>query len=348
MRKLLLLLLFLGLIGAAAAHYFVRMDSYAGFTAPVYVEIPRGTSTLRIGDLLAEAGVIRHAYLYPLARLTRPGAVSQAGEYEFSRPATPGQVFARIARGDIYTVELRVPEGSNIWDTAALVEQAGFGSAEEFLRVARSSALVREIVPGAPSLEGYLFPSTYRFPRKSRAEQVARTMTRQFRKVWEELGASAPIHETVTLASLVETEAKVPEDRGLIAGVYRNRLAKGMKLECDPTVIYAAIIAGKWRGTIHRSDLDRQSPYNTYRQSGLPPGPIANPGREALRAVLHPARTEALFFVVQPGGGGAHVFSKDLKAHQRAVDAYRRDEQKNTRKAAGSAVAAKPAPRTRH
>lgn len=309
------------------AHYLVRMDSYAGFEEPVFVDIPRGTSTLKIGRLLAEAGVLRHPLLYPLARLTRPGAKAQAGEYRFGREAEPAEVFARLARGDVFLVELRVPEGSDVFDIAELAESAGLARAREFVRVA---------LP----YEGYLFPSTYRFRRNTPPETVCRTMREQFDKVWAELDTGgAPRAGVVTLASLVETEAVLAEERARIAGVYRNRLRKGMRLECDPTVKYAAKRDGRWKGTIYKTDLESASRYNTYRHEGLPPGPVANPGAASLKAALRPEATDALYFVARPDQSGGHVFSRDYAAHQRAVADYRRSQRNGRKEGASHSLA---------
>lgn len=312
LRRILLSLAALGLAAAMAAHWAVRMDSYRGFAAPVIVEIPLGTSTMQIGELLAEAGVLRHPWLFAMARLTRPAAKPQAGEYEFTRAATPAEVFARIARGDVYLVEMAVPEGSNAFDVAGIIARQGFGGETEALRLALPH-------------EGYLFPAVYKFKRRATVKEVVEAMRRRGDQAWRELGAhDAKRREITVLASLVEKEAAVAAERGLIAGVYANRLQKGMRLECDPTVEYAARLAGRWRGTIYKSDLAFDHPYNTYQRSGLPPGPIANPGMASLKAALSPAETAALFFVARPDGSGAHVFSETLDAHARAVAQYRK------------------------
>lgn len=337
-KKLIFWLIVLDLVAAVAAgYYFIRVDRYSGFEEPVFVEIPRGTSTLKIGELLAEAGVVRHPWLFATVRALRPKAKPQAGEYEFTRAATPDEVFSRLARGDIYLVEIQVPEGSNAFDIARLVEQAGFGGAREFLKVALPQ-------------EGYLFPSTYRFRRKSTPQVICRAMRAQYDKVWAELQAPKEKQSEVTIvASLVETEAVLPQERAKIAGVYRNRLNKGIRLECDPTVAYAAMLDGRWRGTIYKSDLASPNSYNTYQHTGLPPGPIANPGLASLQAALHPEETEDMFFVARPDHSGAHVFSKDLAGHQKAVAAYRHGEQRSVQpqgqqKGAGAGLAAKPKP----
>jgi UPF0755 protein len=312
MKRLLLVLFLLALGAAAALHYLVRMDRYAGFTEPVFVDIPLGTPMLDIARRLEEAGVVRHAALFAAARLPNPAAYPQAGEYRFTAPATPHEVYLRIARGDVYLVDMVVPEGADAFDLAAIVARAGFATEEEFLPIALKN-------------EGYLFPSTYRFPRRTTGAEAAAAMRRQFDRVWQEIAGEAPVRpEIVALASLVEKEAVLAEERRRIAGVFANRLRLGMRLQCDPTGVYAARLEGRWRGVIYRSDLDRAHPYNTYQTAGLPPGPIANPGRAALEAALRPLDTEELYFVAAPDGSGAHIFSKDYDAHERAVADYRR------------------------
>lgn len=304
------------------------MDSYKGFGAPVIVDIPRGTSVRGVGELLEKEGVVRHWALFWMARLPNPRLLPQAGEYLFEKSATPHEVYLRLARGDIYKISLTVPEGANVFDIAKLVEQAGLGRADELVRLGLKE-------------EGFLFPSTYFFSRKARERDVVQAMKKQFDRVWRELGNDAPKEKTVTLASLVEKEARLPEERERIAGVYVNRIEKGMLLQCDPTVVYAAQLEGVWRGTIYRSDLDRKHAYNTYQTAGLPPGPIANPGRASLLAALRPMKTDDLYFVASPDGSGAHIFSRDYDAHQKAVASYRRgqrasDEDKQAAKGAGS------------
>jgi UPF0755 protein len=254
--------------------------------------------------------------------------VLQAGEYRFAQPASTVEVADRIARGDIFAIELVVPEGKNMFDIAAAAEQLGLFPAEEFLKAARNPAMIRDLDPQAPTLEGYLFPNTYKLGRKTTPERLCRAMTAKFREVWHSLKTDADVHRTVTLASLVEKEGKVAGERPLIAAVYANRLRIGMKLDCDPTTIYAALLAGRYTGVIHRSDLDRDDPYNTYRVAGLPPGPIANPGKASIEAALRPAESEAIYFVAKPDGSGAHHFSTTIAEHNDAVAKYRRSQHK--------------------
>jgi UPF0755 protein len=252
------------------------------------------------------------------------GAVLQAGEYRFNHAASPFEVYDRIAHGDIFYYELVVPEGKNIFDIAASVEHLGLFPAAQFLAAARNPKMIGDLDPQALTLEGYLFPNTYRVGRNATPEHLCRIMTGKFREVWRGLSTNADVHNTMTMASLVEKESKLVEDRPRIAAVFENRLKIGMKLDCDPTTIYAALLADRYRGTIYRSDLDSESPYNTYRHTGLPPGPIANPGVASINAVLHPTESDALYFVLRPDGSGGHQFSSNIADHEAATEKYRR------------------------
>jgi UPF0755 protein len=312
---------------------------YAGFRDQVILNIPRGTSSSELAGMLQNSGVVRYRWQFLVVRAHRPRVKLQAGEYRFDRPASAWRVFNRLARGDVLYYELRVPEGSTIFDIAVSLDRLELIGREEFLKVAKDPKLVQDLAPRAPSLEGYLFPSTYRLTRQTTAPQLAKLMTDQFRRAWKETAEGKPgvdVHEVVTLASLVETETAEEEERPLVAGVFRNRLEGGMRLQCDPTVVYAAQLEGKFRGTIYRSDLARLHPYNTYQVAGLPPGPIANPGTASLKAALHPAQTDHLFFVARPDESGGHIFSRQLQAHQRAVERYRRGQKANTGEATRS------------
>ena len=317
---------FLGLLALAAGAYAVyRVDQkYQGFQGDMFVEVPRGTGTGAIADELAAAGVVRSRWDFLLARTIDREGVLQAGEYRFNRPASPVEIVSRIRRGDIFYYELLVPEGKNMFDIAAAVEELGAFKAGAFLDAARNPAMIRDLDPKAPTLEGYLFPDTYRLGRRTTPEKLCRMMTAKFREAWESLHTGAGVHETITLASMVEKEGKLPGERPLIAGVFTNRLRLGMKLDCDPTTIYAALLENRYRGTIYRSDLDRDHAYNTYRRAGLPPGPIANPGLASIRAALSPAPTDSLYFVARADGSGGHEFSSNIAAHESAVTRYHR------------------------
>ena len=310
-------------LGAGLAIYRAA-SPYQGFQGEVFVEIPRGTGARGIAERLAGAGVVRGEWDFLAVRLARGGRTLQAGEYRFNKPATPREVFDRIARGDIFYLELLVPEGKNIFDIAAAAEHLGAMKAADFLAAARDPGLIRDLDPRAPTLEGYLFPGTYRLNRHTTPERLCRLMTAKFRDVWEKLNPGANVHDTITLASLVEKESKLAEERPAIASVFTNRLRIGMKLDCDPTTIYAALLDRHYHGTILRADLDSGNPYNTYRHAGLPPGPIANPGMASIRAALNPSDSDALYFVLRPDGSGGHQFSSTIAAHGTAVQEYRR------------------------
>lgn len=318
--------LVLAMLAGGFAYYRVTRP-YRGFTGTIYVELPRGTSTNGMAVQLAQAGVVASRWDFWMARLAHRGHALQAGEYKFDHAASSSEVVSRLARGDIFFIELKVPEGKNMFDIGAEAEQLGAFKAADFVKAAQDPALIRDLDPQAPTLEGYLFPSTYRLGRRTTPAQLCRMMTDRFRAAWRGLNAEAAVHETVTLASLVEKEDKLDEERPLIAAVFVNRLRLGMKLECDPTTIYAAELLGVYRGTIYHSDLVRDHPYNTYSRTGLPPGAIANPGMASLHAALHPASSEAIYFVRRPDDSGGHQFSSTLAAHNVAVEKYRRARQ---------------------
>lgn len=322
--RFLFLAAFLVVVAAGGAAYYLLHRPYQGFSGERMLDIPKGTATLTIAKQLAANGVVQHDWLFLLARAVSPNARLQAGEYKFDKPASPLQVFSRIVRGDIFYFVLVVPEGQNMFDIAASVKKFGLYSEAQFIAAARDPSSIRDLDPLAPSLEGYLWPDTYHITKNMTPAQICAAMTRKFRENWKALGAAADVHNTVTLASLVEREARVPQDRPLVASVFRNRLHLGMKLDCDPTTVYAAILDHRYTGVIHRSDLDSQNPYNTYQNAGLPPGAIANPGLTSLKAAISPAETKYLYFVVDPNGSGAHHFSETLAQHSAAAGVYRR------------------------
>jgi UPF0755 protein len=286
-----------------------------------FVEIPSGMGTLGIASALKAGGVIRSATAFEVYRKYAGGTL-KAGEYRFEGPLKLGDVYRKIARGEVYTKTVVVPEGFNIFDIAAAVQGAGLGSAADMLAAEqRDVALIKDLSPSATSLEGYLFPSTYQFNRHATPDQMVAAMVKRFRVAAAQLGllGTPELARTVTLASLIEKEVNVDAERPLVGGVFENRLRAGMPLATDPSVIYAAMLEGRWRGTIYQSDLQSQSLYNTYRHAGLPPGPIANPGVAALRAAMHPTATDYLYFVADAQGHSQ--FSVDLKNHAAQVQA---------------------------
>jgi UPF0755 protein len=321
--KFFLTLLLLLLLAAAAAAYVVY--SPYGPSSETFVDVAPGTGASAIAAQMERAGIVRSRYGFDLLGLQRGGTL-KAGEYRFDHPVPMPEVYARLVQGDVYTQVLTIPEGYNIFDIAAAVEAAGFGKRDVFLAAERkhTELLADLLPPGAhpASLEGYLFPDTYRFSRHATPLQMLTAMVRRFRKESTQLGIDrAAMAQTVTLASVIEKEVGQDAERPLVAGVFVNRLARSMPLATDPTVIYAALLDNRWRGTIYASDLQSPSLYNTYRHTGLPPGPISNPGVASLRAALQPARTDYLYFVSDAAG---HTrFSVGLKEHAEQVQAYR-------------------------
>jgi UPF0755 protein len=329
--RLLLALVVLVALGAVAGYLSLTLP-YRGFSKPVILDFPRGTSTSEMAAELAQSGVIRYSWQFLAVRALRPDARLQAGEYQFSDSAATFGVYARIARGDVFFYELSVPEGSNMFDIANSIDRFDFIKGSDFLRAARDPSLIHDLAPQAPTLEGYLFPSTYRLTRRTTVQQLCQMMTEQFRKNWRELqkvDQPEAVNAAVTLASLVEKETAVPDERPQVASVFQNRLRVGMALDCDPTTIYASMLEQRYRGAIYRSDLNSANQYNTYKHAGLPPGPIANPGMAALKAALQPAATDYLYFVAKADGSGGHQFSKSIEEHNRAVEQYRHNVKKS-------------------
>ena len=291
--------------------------------SPTFVLLKPGYSTRRIAAELQSAGVIRSATAFRLWHYLHRNRSLKAGEYLFEKSADIPNVYDRLARGDIYFHTVTIPEGYTMFDVARAIEESGLASAQDFLKIARTeTGLVADLAPEAQSLEGYLYPETYQFTRTQSLKDMAAAMVRQFRQVAQQIGLSSDIQRTVTMASIVEKETAVPEERPLVAGVYYNRLSKRMALDADPSVIYAELLAGTYQGALHHEDLFFRSPYNTYRNAGLPPGPIANPGRGSLEAAMHPTASQYLYFVSD--SNGHHRFARDLEEHNRNVSAYRR------------------------
>jgi UPF0755 protein len=231
-------------------------------------------------------------------------------------------VYSRLARGDVYSHTVVIPEGFNIFDIANALEDAKACKRDDFLNVARTdTSLIADIAPEAKSLEGYLFPDTYHISRAQTPREIAAMMVKRFKQEASSLGLNSNVHRTVTMASIVEKETSVRSERPLVAGVFENRLAHHIGLATDPSVIYASLLVGKFDGTIHQSDLALNSPYNTYKFSGLPPGPIANPGRESLKAAMQPTQTDYLYFVANNLGG--HNFARTIEEHNHNVAIYR-------------------------
>jgi UPF0755 protein len=321
-------LLLLGSALAAAWRYEISSTKIEAGRAPVKLVVAPGASAEAIARQLHGLGLVRHPLVFRLlARQRKLSGLLKAGEYALSGPLSVQGILDALARGDVVRRDLTVPEGRNIDEIAALVVAEGLDLAA-FLAVARDASPVRDLDPVATSLEGYLFPDTYDLPQSPEAPRVlVRRMLERFREViGPELGRirerGLSVRQVVTLASIVELETAHVGERPRIAAVFWNRLARRMPLQTDPSVIYALKLAGRWDGNIRKRDLEVDSPYNTYRRPGLPPGPLGSPGKEAIRAVLDPTPTRELYFVSR--NDGTHEFSETLAAHNRAVNRFQR------------------------
>jgi UPF0755 protein len=305
----------------------------------VFVDLPHGASSRTVSRLLQQNGVIRSAIAFEIYARRHPTRRLQAGEYLFNHPISGHDVFWQIADGHIYEQPFTVREGETIFDIARELEAGQFMLADDFLKAANDATMVHDIAPHAASLEGFLYPATYNLPRHPAANELASQMVTQFKNAWNRvappgvsgaLGAmdktmtadGRPLVSVVTLASLVERETPKADERPLVAGVFENRLKQQIPLQCDPTVVYALERLGQYSGKLTGQDLHFDSPYNTYVHSGLPPGPIGNPGEASLRAALRPAETHFFYFVANTRGG--HFFGATLAEHNRNVTKYHR------------------------
>lgn len=338
------------LLTALGLRVWWRAETESPLGGPVAeIRVAPGTSTQAIAEQLAAAGVLKRSWTFMLlVRVRGDGAKLKAGRYRFDGPYSVLDVEQKLVQGDVERREVTFPEGRNIFEMAELVAKVGL-RAENFLAAAKDPALIHDLDPDATSLEGYLFPETYELNDPVSESALVAEMVEHSKSVFSELGLATSgraingqtlsLRQIVTLASIVELETAAPVERPRIAGVFLNRLGIGMRLQTDPTVIYAMKLAGTYAGNIRKADLSGDSPYNTYRFAGLPPGPIGSPGRSALQAVLEPAPTEDLYFVSR--NDGTHVFSKTLGDHERAVDEFQR---RRRSRGAGAAPSPTPAP----
>ena len=325
------LLLAIALTGFIVSTWINPYKNYSEMEKIVLIN--PGTSSLEIAHQLEKAGVISHRFhfltYFKTMRWSRP---LQAGEYLFKNPLTIYEVADHLIEGRVNYHELTIPEGLSLFEIPGLLEKAGFPKAKNICGILNNTGLIADLVPNAKNLEGFLFPDTYRWTRSTSAEDLIIKMIKRFRQVLStHLLAQIPqsslnLMQIVTLASLIETEASLNFERPIVSAVFHNRLNKGIRLQSDPTVIYVAKQRSMFRGRIFQSDLDFKSPYNTYSTMGLPPGPIASPGLESLKAALNPADVNYLYFVSNNQGG--HIFSRTFREHQKAVITYRRGRQK--------------------
>ena len=295
-----------------------------------FVTIRQGAGSAEIGRRLSDAQVVSDARLFRGALWwTGQGRNLKAGEYRFDRPLSPLEVIDVLVRGDVYARRITFPEGLTIEEMSKLYESRDFGAAHDFITAAKSVERIKDLDPAATDLEGYLFPETYALPRGTPASRLIEAMVDRFRIVYDDrLRARAEsqgltTRQVVTIAALVEKETGKADERPIVAAVYRNRLKIGMAMQADPTIVYALEKAHRYNGNIRREDLALESPYNTYKYPGLPPGPIASPGKAAVEAVLFPADVPYLYFVSR--NDGSHVFAETLTKHNANVQKFQVD-----------------------
>ena len=328
MQSLGTLAVFALLLAAGGGWFLWRAvtSPYKGYSEPAkLVEVRKGLRTAAIVRHLQQEGIVRDQYIPVIyVKLTRYGESLKAGIYEFSKPMSAADVIDKLIRGDVVLRSVTIREGLDRFAVARLFAAEGFGREDEWDKLTAEPDSIHDIAPEAKSLEGYLFPDTYKFNPGTPPKTIVQAMTQNFRKHFGQemnyITTGLTAHETVTLASIVETEAKLPEERPVVASVYLNRIRRHMLLGADPTVIYALKLAKRWDGNIHKADLQIDSPYNTYRFPGLPPGPVANPGVASLRAAAAPAKTSFLYFVARHDG--SHAFSSTIDEHNRNVQKY--------------------------
>ena len=337
-KRLLLLILFVLLVTVAALagwSYRALHTAKAHDAGDEYITVTRGMTPTQIVRRLAAEGVVKHEFLLlTYLKFSGTGVRLKAGDYKFPSPIAPFDVVRRLEEGQQRLSRFTVIEGWTRWDIAAAlarVPELKIKDQSAALNLLNDVTLIRDIDPNATNLEGYIFPDTYSFPPDTSPERMVETMVKRFRQVWERHAARAletgkSPREIVTIASLIETEAKLADERPLVASVIYNRLRRGMSLGIDSTVIYASKLAGKWRGDgkVYQSDLDRDSPYNTRKVAALPPGPVASPSEASLSAALNPATTDYLYYVRDPQrDDGAHNFYADESGFSRGVQALR-------------------------
>jgi UPF0755 protein len=347
MRRLLLIFIAVLIAVVVAGVLVLRYagQPYKGYAGDeAFVEVPSGSGVSAIGRRLVDAGVVRNMTEFRLAmRLYGGGRTLKAGEYRFVAPLRPSEVVDKLARGEVYLRPITFPEGLTAAEMADIAAANDFGPRDAFLAATRNAALIRDVDREAADLEGYLFPETYALPRHDTPALLVGQMAKRFLEVYDEglrrdaAARGMTTRQVVTLASLIEKEASRPDERPLVSAVYHNRLRIGMALYCDPTVIYALQRAGRWHGNLTKENLGFDSPYNTYRYPGLPPGPIAAPGRASLEAAVRPAAVTHLYFVSR--NDGSHVFATTLEEHNRNVQEFQvkyfREKRAAARAAAG-------------
>ena len=351
MKRLILLIILVGILAIAGLGFWTYSDLHkpiAHAKAGQYIDIPKGTSPGAIVHKLAEEGIITHEWpLKFYLKATGKGSSLRAGEYVFPSPISPIGALAKLQQGQRRLNRITIIEGWTRWDIAramAQVPEFGLTSDAQALELMNNVSLVSDLDPEAKNLEGYLFPDTYEFSPETTAADLVEMMVKRFRDVWKPdwtdraRSLSFTPRQIVTTASIIETEAKLNDERPLVASVIYNRLKKEIPLAVDSSVIYASKLEGKWRydGKVYLSDIQRRSPYNTRIYTGLPPGPVASPGESSLRAALNPATSDYLYYVRNPDrDDGAHNFYSNGAEFETGVQALRRWERERDKREGG-------------
>jgi len=348
MKRLILLVIAVVLLAGVASGAWIYSDlrkPIAHNKSGQYIEIPRGSSPSSIVKKLVAEGIIKHEWpLMLYLKSTGRGSTLKAGEYDFPSPVSPLGVLAKLQEGERRLSRLTIPEGWTRWDIAKAMKQLpelNLDSEAQALELMNNVNLISDLDPAAKNLEGYLFPDTYEFAPDTTAEAVVEMMVKRFRNVWKpewndrarSLGMTT--RQIITTASIIETEAKLDEERPLVASVIYNRLRKEIPLAVDSSIVYASKLEGKWRydGKVYRSDIERRSPYNTRIYAGLPPGPVASPGESSLKAALNPAQSDYLYYVRNPArDDGAHNFYSNAGEFETGVQALRKWERERDQK----------------
>jgi UPF0755 protein len=341
--RILLILFFVGLVGLAGAGYWIYKDLHTPVNhnkTAKFVQIPRGSPPAAVAKRLVSEGIIAHQWPFELyMKWTGAGSRLKAGDYKFPSPITPLAVLQKLEQGEQRMIRLTIIEGWNRWDIAgamAKIPELELKDTQAALDLMDDVSLIKELDPAAKNLEGYIYPDTYDFPPNTTPKAVIDLTVKRFLTVWKTQCAGKPLpansspRQVVTVASLIETEAKLSSDRPLIASVIYNRLEKNIPLGVDSSIIYASKLAGKWKndGKVYKSDIERLSPYNTRIHQGLPPGPIASPSESSLKAAVAPAQTDYLYYVREPSrNDGAHNFYANSADFEKGVQALRRWEQ---------------------
>ena len=350
MKRLILLIIVVGLLAVAGLGFWTYSNLHkpiAHTKAGQYIDIPKGTPPAAIVQKLADEGIITHEWPLKLyLKATGKGSTLRAGEYDFPSPISPLGVLAKLQQGQRRLNRITIIEGWTRWDIAramAQVPEFGLTSDAQALELMNNVSLISDLDPEAKNLEGYLFPDTYEFSPETTAADLVEMMVKRFRGVWKPdwtdraRSLSFTPRQIVTTASIIETEAKLNEERPVVASVIYNRLKKDIPLAVDSSVIYASKLEGKWRydGKVYLSDIQRRSPYNTRIYTGLPPGPVASPGESSLRAALNPATSDYLYYVRNPDrDDGAHNFYSNGADFETGVQALRRWERERDKREA--------------